>query len=107
MISLIFQLQVIHTMNFDTRTVIDIINLNDELKETLFEIILNEQMFLGDTDEFNNNVLVQAAIPVIKNKLKEFLFRKELTKMGLGILKGTINLNNIDYKDLILDVTSS
>ena len=94
-------------MNFDTRTVLDLINLNDDLKESLFEIILNEQMFLSDTDEFNNNVLVQSATPMIKLKLKEFLFRSQLTKMGLGIIKGTINLNNIDYKHLVLDVTSS
>ena len=95
------------TMNFDTRTVMDIIHLNDELKETLFKIILNEQMFLGDTDEFNNNNLVQSSTPILKDKLKEFLFLKELNKIQLGILKGTINLNNIDYNHLILDVTSA
>lgn len=94
-------------MNFDTRTIIDIINLNDDLKQSLFEIILNEQMFLGDTDEFNDDVLLQSVTPIIKNRLKQFLFVKELKKMNLDILKGTININNIDYKHLIKDVTTS
>jgi hypothetical protein len=93
-------------MNFDTRTVLDIISLNEKLKETLFEIVLTEQESLDDIDQFNEDVLLNSATPIIKNKLKDFLFRKELTDMGLGILKGTININNIDYKSLIREVTS-
>lgn len=93
-------------MNFDTRTIIDIVNLNNELKDSLFDIILNEQMFLGDNDEFNNKVLVKSVTPIIKTKLKQFMFIKELNKMGLGILKGTVNLNNINYDSLVKEVTS-
>jgi hypothetical protein len=93
-------------MNFDTRTILDLISLNLELKECLFEIILNEQSCLDDQDVFDENVLVNSVSPIIKNKLKDFLFRKELTSMNLGILKGTININNIDYKFLIREVTS-
>ncbi len=94
------------TMNFDTRTIIDIISLNAELKESLFEIVLTEQESLEDQDQFNEDVLLNSAVPVIKNRLKDFLFRKELTNMELGILKGLININNIDYKFLIREVTS-
>jgi len=94
------------TMNFDTRTIIDIINLNTELKESLFEIVLTEQESIEDKDEFNEDVLVNSSVPVIKNRLKDFLFRKELKNMELGILKGIININNIDYKFLIREVTS-
>lgn len=93
-------------MNFDTRTIIDIVNLNDDLKETLFEIILNEQMVIGDTDEFNNRILIQSVTPMIKAKLKEFLFIKELNKMDLGILKGVVDLKNVDYDFLIREVTA-
>jgi hypothetical protein len=93
-------------MNFDTRTIIDIINLNTELKESLFEIVLTEQESIEDKDEFNEDVLVNSSVPVIKNRLKDFLFRKELKNMELGILKGIININNIDYKFLIREVTS-
>jgi hypothetical protein len=93
-------------MNFDTRTMIDIINLNDKLKESLFEIVLAEQESLEYQDEFNEDVLLNSAVPIIKNKLKDFLFRKELINMELGILKGTINIQNIDYKFLIREVTS-
>jgi len=93
-------------MNFDTRTILDLISLNPELKECLFETILDEQSCLDDQDVFDENVLVNSVAPIIKDKLKDFLFRKELTSMDLGILKGTININNIDYKFLIREVTS-
>jgi hypothetical protein len=93
-------------MNFDTRTIVDIISLNTELRESLFEIVLTEQESLEDQDEFNEDVLLNSAVPVMKNRIKDFLFRKELTNMELGILKGLININNIDYKFLIREVTS-
>lgn len=93
-------------MNFDTRTIIDIINLNNELKETLFDIILNEQMAIGDADEFNNKILMQSVTPILKNKLKEFLFIKELNKMDLSILKGIVDLKNVDYDFLIKEITA-
>jgi hypothetical protein len=93
-------------MNFDTRTVIDLINLNNEFKESLFEIILEEQSMIDSTDEFRDKIFIETVTPIIKSRIKDFLFRKELTKMNLGILKGTINLNNVDYKHLIEDVTS-
>jgi hypothetical protein len=93
-------------MNFDTRTVMDLINLNNEFRESLFEIILEEQSMIDSTDEFRDKVFVETVSPIIKSRIKDFLFRKELTKMNLGILKGTINLNNVDYKHLIEDVTS-
>lgn len=93
-------------MNFDTRTVMDLINLNNEFRESLFDIILEEQSMIDSTDEFRDKVFVETVTPIIKSRIKDFLFRKELTKMNLGILKGTINLNNVDYKHLIEDVTS-
>jgi hypothetical protein len=93
-------------MNFDTRTVIDIINLNNDFKESLFELILEEQSMIDNTDEFRDKIFIETVTPMVKNKIKDFLFRKELTKMNLGILKGIINLNNVDYKYLIEDVTS-
>jgi hypothetical protein len=93
-------------MNFDTRTIMDLISLNQELKESLFEIILAEHSYLDSDDEFEESALPSSVVPLIKNRLKDFLFRKELTKMNLGILKGTINLKNIDYEFLIKEVTS-
>ena len=93
-------------MNFDTRTMLDIMNLNEELKDSLFHIVLIEQESLADIDKSNEDILLNSVTPIIKNKLKEFLFRKELINMNLGILKGTININSIDYKSLIREVIS-
>jgi hypothetical protein len=61
---------------------------------------------IDNTDEFRDKIFIETVTPMVKNKIKDFLFRKELTKMNLGILKGIINLNNVDYKYLIEDVTS-
>jgi hypothetical protein len=85
---------------------LDIMNLNEELKDSLFHIVLIEQESLADIDKSNEDILLNSVTPIIKNKLKEFLFRKELINMNLGILKGTININSIDYKSLIREVIS-
>lgn len=86
-------------MNFDTRTVMDIIELNDELKDELFEIVFQEQLFCENkklnADEFSDMVM-----PSIKDTLKRF-FKRGLTEMNLSVLKGTINLNNVDYTYLV------
>ena len=87
-------------MNFDTRTIIDIINLNSEVKKELIEIILEEKRFSEKIGKFDNDIFIDTILPLIKNYLKTFL-KKELNNMGLSVLKGYVNLNNIDYPNLI------
>lgn len=91
-------------MNFDTRTVMDIIQLNDELKDELFEIVFQEQMFSEKYDSLNMSKFADTITPLIKDALKKF-FKKGLTKMGLPVLKGTVNINNVDYTHLVNEVT--
>lgn len=94
---------IIHNMNFDTKTVMDIIELNDELKDELFEIISQEHLFTEKHDMLNMNKFSHAISPLIKDNLKKF-FNRGLTGMGLSILKGTVNINNVDYTHLVNEV---
>lgn len=101
---MIFLMGIIHTMNFDTRTVMDIIQLNDELKDELFEIIFQEHLFNEKYNMLNTDKFSDAISPLIKDSLKKF-FKRGLTGMGLSVLKGTININNVDYDYLVNEVS--
>ncbi len=87
-------------MNFDTRTIMDIIELNDSLKDELFEIIFEEQIFFKKKYRLNVDEFSLMIMPTIKDVLTRF-FKKGLTDMDLPVLKGTININNVDYTYLV------
>lgn len=91
-------------MNFDTRTVMDIIQLDSELKDRLVETILEEQLFSENVGHFNTNAFIESITPLIKDHLKVFL-KNQLNKMNLSVLKGTINLNNVDYTHVVNEVS--
>ena len=91
-------------MNFDTRTVIDIIQLSDELKKELQSAVGDELAFLLSTNDFTDEDLLNAVYPTIKDALKTFL-KNKLKKVYLHILKNTVNLNSVDYKYLIDHIT--
>lgn len=91
-------------MNFDTRTVMDIIELSDDLKDELFEIIFEEQIFFEKNARLNTDEFSVVIAPLIKDTLKKF-FKKGLTSMNLSVLKGTININNVDYTHIVNEVS--
>jgi len=91
-------------MNFDTRTVIDIITLSDELKKELQSMVDNELTFLLSTSDFTDDDFFNALHPQIKYQLKLF-FKSELKSIDLPIVKGVVNLNSVDYKYLIDYIT--
>lgn len=91
-------------MNFDTRTVMNIIELNDELKDDIFEIIFQEHSFTEKHDVLNTDKFSDTISPLIKDVLKKF-FKRGLTGMGLPVLKGTVNINNVDYTYLVNEVS--
>lgn len=95
-------------MNFDTRTINDLIQLDADLK---FEIlsILEDEKFISKKNGINNKIndskfisdgFVFVIEPNIKDCLKTFM-KKDLNKIGLSVLKGTIDLNNVDYKYIV------
>lgn len=100
-------------MNFDTRTVIDLIKLNAKLKDSMVSILEDEKLFvkknmknkitsknLFDCDDF-----LQIVSPQMKECLKLFL-KKELSVMGLSVMRGIININNVDYSNVVKILTN-
>ena len=72
-------------MNFDTRTVIDIITLSDELKKELQSMVDNELTFLLSTSDFTDDDFFNALHPQIKYQLKLF-FKSELKSIDLPMV---------------------
>lgn len=91
-------------MNFDTRTIIDIIELSSELKKELQSMVDNELTFLLSTNDFTDENFVNDVYPQIKNELKMFL-KSKLKIIDMQILKGMIDLNQVDYKYLVDHIT--
>ena len=91
-------------MNFDTRTVTDLISLDSDLKDALRMVIDQEQLFSENVGQFNDDVFIESITPLLKDHLKSFL-KKDIKKMELPFVNNMINLNNIDYKFLIEEIT--
>lgn len=87
-------------MNFDTRLVIDVITLSDELKKELQSTVDDELTFLLSTNDFTDDDFFNAVYPQVKDNLKMF-FKNKLKTIDIQILKGMVNLNSVDYKYLI------
>lgn len=93
-------------MNFDTRTVLDIISLNDSLKQKIFQVIDTELLLFNyshdverDEDEF-----ALAIAPLLKRYIEQF-FKTDFKKSDLYLIRKSINLKNVNYKQLIDTVT--
>lgn len=91
-------------MNFDTRTIIDIIELSSELKKELQSLVDNELEIFLSTDDFTDDDFNKAVYPQIKDELKSFL-KSKLKTIDMQILKGIVNLNSVDYKHLVNHIT--
>lgn len=92
------------TMNFDTRTIVDIIELSSELKKELQSMVDNELVFFLSTDNLTDEDFNNAIYPQIKDELKSFL-KSKLKTIDMQILKGMVNLNEVDYKHLVNHIT--
>lgn len=90
-------------MNFDTRTIIDITKLDLDFTEDLRITIAEEQKFSEKIQQYDYDIFVDSISPLIKDKLKIFL-KKNLKQIGLPILKGYVNVDNIDYKMFVNEI---
>ena len=91
-------------MNFDTRTVIDLISLDSDLQSKLRMTIDEEQLFSENIGHFNDDVFIESITPILKDHLKYFM-KKNIKKMELAFIHNLVNLNNIDYNRLIEEIT--
>jgi len=86
-------------MNFNTRTIIDLITLDDDLKDKLNRIVDDEKLFLlsmGDSS-IDEAEFIASVSPLIHDNLKRYV-KLDLRSTDLSFLKGIINLNKVDYK---------
>ena len=90
-------------MNFDTRTIIDISKLDFDLNDDLIRTIKEEQLFSEKIEQYDYDIFDESIVPLIKDKLKFFL-KKNLKDIGLHILKGIINIDNVDYKIFVNEI---
>jgi hypothetical protein len=90
-------------MNFDTRTVIDLIKLDQELLEDLRYTIAEEQRFSENIEQYDYDVFVDSISPLIKDILKKFI-KTKLKSIELPILKGIVSIDNIDYKIFVNEI---
>lgn len=95
-------------MNCDTRTVLDLIHLDNQLREDILSILIEEEQLLNNSSKqkstksssIKTNFSYESAFPLIEDCIKMFL-RKDLKRIGLSILKGYVNLNNVSYKEIV------
>lgn len=90
-------------MNFDTRTIIDLTTLDLDVKEDLKKTIKDEQLFSEKIEQYDYDIFVSSIEPLLKDKLKFFL-KRNLKEVGLPILKGIVDINNIDYKVFVNEI---
>ena len=99
-------------MNFDTRTIIDLIKLNDNLKNDMLLILEEERSLIKKTNHkkivddntIKSDIFFENTIPQLKDCLKSFL-KSGLNGMNLLILRGIININNVDYLNVVTVLT--
>lgn len=87
-------------MNFDTRTVTDLISLNEKLKNQIQTSIDEEFLLFDGDDRFTEETFAELIAPILKNHLKEFI-KSDLKKMDLLFLKKMVDINKVNYKDII------
>lgn len=95
-------------MNFDTRTTLDVIKLNNDLKEKLLHIIDTELGAMSAEFDMSDDKLDAEFLKIVKPILHGYLvrfFKNELKNTDLLFLKKLVNLKNVDYKPLIEEVT--
>jgi hypothetical protein len=90
-------------MNFDTRTIIDLVRLDETLTEDFRYTIAEEQHFSEKINQYDYDIFVESISPLLKDKLKLFL-KNGLKQIGLPILKGYVKLDNIDYKTFVNEI---
>lgn len=95
-------------MNFNTRTIVDLINIDTDLKNKLNRIIDDERMFLLSMDDtsIDETDFIITISPIIHENLKRYV-KIDLRSTDLSFLKGMINLNEVDYKMVFESITQA
>lgn len=87
-------------MNFETRTVLDIILLDTALESVLTALVDAEKVLWVNSGKTSENDFVRSVIPLVKDELG-FYMKNKIHHIKLGFLKKMINLEKVDYYHLI------
>lgn len=87
-------------MNFDTRTILDIILIDPDLEIILTALVDAEKVIWLKTGKTSETEFVRSVIPIVKDELK-FYMKTKLHRLKLGFLRKMIDLDKIDYFQLI------
>jgi len=87
-------------MNFDTRTVLDLILIDSDLERNLTAIIEGEKYIWTSVGNKSENAFVKSVIPLVKDELK-FYLKNRLFRQKLSFLSKLIDLDKVDYFHLI------
>ena len=60
-------------MNFDTRTIIDLVKLDETFTEDFICIIVEEQRFSEKIQQYDYDVFVDSIVLLLKDRLKFFI----------------------------------
>lgn len=90
-------------MNFDTRTIIDLVKLDETFTEDFKLMVIEEQRFSEKIEQYDYDVFVDSIVPLLKDRLK-FFIKNNLKKIGLPILKGRVNIDNVDFKLFVNEI---
>jgi hypothetical protein len=87
-------------MNFDTRTVLDLMILDPELELNISAIVDGEKYLWVSSGKTSENDFVRSVIPLVKDELA-FYMKNRLYRLKMTFLKKMIDLNKVDYYHLI------
>jgi len=87
-------------MNFDTRTVLDVILLDQSLESILTALVDGEKVIWIKSGNTSENEFVRSVVPLVKDELK-FYMKHRIHKVKLGFLKKLVDLDKVDYFQLI------
>jgi hypothetical protein len=87
-------------MNFDTRTVLDLMILDPDLERNVSAIVDGEKYIWVSTGNTSQNDFIRHVIPMVKDELK-FYMKMRLYRLKMSFLKNIIDLEKVDYYHLI------
>jgi hypothetical protein len=87
-------------MNFDTRTVLDLMILDPDLERNIAAIVDGEKVIWTKNGNTSQNDFVRSVIPFVKDELK-FYMTTRLYRIKMSFLKKLIDLDKVDYYHLI------
>lgn len=89
------------TMNFDTRTVLDVILLDPSLEDILTALVDAEKVLWINSGKTSENEFVRSVIPLVKDELKFYMKTRIHRTLKMGFLKNLVDLDKVDYYHLI------